>query len=59
MLDAEYPHAHEIAAKYRKALATIIANGRYRQIVEKYYPNGKIPSGWFSHLKHFQQLYTF
>ncbi|TAN71004.1 MAG: transporter substrate-binding domain-containing protein [Methylobacter sp.] len=59
MLDAEYPHAVEIAAQYRKGLAAIIANGRYQQIVEKYYPDGQLPSGWFANLQRFQQLYSF
>jgi len=59
MLDAEYPHAAEIAAQYKKGLATIIANGHYQKIVEKYYPDGQLPSGWFDNLQRFQQLYSF
>lgn len=59
MIDAEYPRAEEIAAAYRKGLAAIIANGRYQKIVEKYYPDGRLPKGWFSHLQRFQQLYSF
>lgn len=59
MLDAEYPHADEIAAQYRKGLAAIIANGRYQKIVEKYYPDGQLPAGWFADLQRFQQLYSF
>lgn len=59
MIDAEYPQANEIAAQYRKGLAAIIANGRYRQIAEKYYPDGQLPPGWFAHLQRFQQLYAF
>lgn len=59
MLDAEYPHADEIAEKYRQGLAAIIANGRYQKIVEKYYPDGQLPAGWFEHLQRFQQIYSF
>jgi len=59
MVDADYPHAGEIAKQYRNGLAAIIADGRYQKIVEKYYPDGQLPAGWFENLQRFQRLYTF
>lgn len=59
MLDADYPNAHEIAAQYKKGLAEIISDGRYQKIVQKYYPDGRLPTNWFDNLKRFEQLYSF
>lgn len=59
MIDAEYPHAEEIAEQYRSGLEIIIADGRYRRIVEKYYPDNQLPADWFVHLRRFQSLYAY
>ena len=59
MLDAEYPNAKAIADQYRKGLAAIIADGTYQRIVEKYYPDGKLPDDWFVQLERFQRLYAY
>lgn len=58
MLDADYPHAKDIAMRYRKGLSAIIADGRYQRIVEKYYPDNQLPADWFAHLQRFQRLYA-
>lgn len=59
MIDANYPSADSIAERYREGLANIIANGRYQQIVERYYPDGKLPDGWFDNLNRFQLMYAY
>lgn len=59
MLDAEYPHAQEIAQQYRKGMEAIIADGRYQRIVEHYYPDNQLPTDWFVHLLRFQKLYAY
>lgn len=59
MLDADLPDVASIGNQYRKGLETIIANGRYQQIIEKYYPDHQIPTDWFTQLQRFQQLYDF
>ncbi len=58
MLDAEYPNANTIAEQYRQGLAAAIADGTYQRIVEKYYPEGRLPADWFVHLQRFQRLYA-
>ena len=59
MLDAEYPDVDAIATQYREGLKAIIADGRYQQIVEKYYPDGQLPVDWFANLQRFQELYAY
>ena len=59
MIDANYPNADSIAERYREGLAIIIANGEYQRIVERYYPDGKLPDGWFDSLSRFQQMYAY
>ncbi|WP_404355860.1 substrate-binding periplasmic protein [Methylotuvimicrobium sp. KM1] len=59
MIDANYPNADNIAERYRQGLASIIANGRYQQIVERYYPDGKLPADWFADLERFQKMYAY
>ncbi|WP_341328198.1 transporter substrate-binding domain-containing protein [Methylotuvimicrobium sp. KM2] len=59
MIDANYPNADSIAERYREGLASIIANGEYQRIVERYYPDGKLPNGWLDNLSRFQQMYAY
>lgn len=59
MLDAELPDAASLAESYRKGLSAIIADGGYQRIVEKYYPDGRLPADWFSQLARFQALYAY
>ena len=57
MIDAGYPNAEEIADKYRSGLETVLANGTYKSILEKYYGPNNVPRDWFMHLIRFKAQY--
>jgi len=57
MLAEKYPHAKELAKKYRKGLRIITENGTYQDILEKYYGKNRIPVDWFSNLTRFADMY--
>lgn len=59
MIDAKYPNARQLGIQYKKALAEIIENGSYHEIVEKYYGKDHIPNGWFADMIKYQRLYRF
>lgn len=59
MIDANYPNAHQLGEQYKKALAEMIENGSYYDIIEKYYGEGHIPDDWFINLNKYQRLYRF
>lgn len=59
LIDADYPNAHQLGADYKKALAEIIENGVYQQIIEKYYGKQPIPENWFADMMKYQRLYRF
>lgn len=59
LLAEGYPDARAIGKKYRKGLQRIIRNGKYREILAKYYGKGKIPGDWFDTLQKFERLYDF
>lgn len=56
MLDKNYPYAKEIAARYREGLAKIIKNGRYAEIIRRYYSEDP-PVTWFKELNRFAHFY--
>ncbi len=56
MLDKNYPNANKIAARYRQGLAKIIKNGRYAEIINRYYIQ-KPPENWFKDLTRFTRFY--
>lgn len=57
MIDVGSKNAEEIAKKYEKGLNTIMSNGKYLDILEKYYGQGNIPMDWFRHLDRFKAGY--
>jgi len=59
LLASDYPQARAIGKKYREGLKRIIRNGKYRQILEKYYGKGKVPDDWLRDLQGFERLYDF
>ncbi len=56
MLDKNYPNADAIAQRYRQGLAEIIKNGRYAEIINRYYLQPP-PASWFKELNRFTKLY--
>jgi polar amino acid transport system substrate-binding protein len=56
MLDKNYPNADVIAQRYRQGLAKIIKNGRYSEIINRYYLQSP-PELWFKELNRFTRLY--
>lgn len=57
MLDRNYPNATTIAQRYRQGLAQIIKNGRYSEIINRYYNQQQTPASWFKELNRFTRLY--
>ncbi len=57
LIDEKYPQAERIGVKYREALREIIENGKYLQILEKYYGSDQVPDNWFDKLHRFERLY--
>lgn len=57
MLDRNYPNANVIAARYREGLAKIIKNGRYSEIINRYYEQPPASNRWFKELNRFTRLY--
>lgn len=56
MLDQNYPNADAIAQRYRYGLAKIIKNGRYFEIINRYYLQPP-PKSWFKELNRLTRLY--
>jgi polar amino acid transport system substrate-binding protein len=59
MIAEDYPNAKEIGDKFRAGLKTIINNGVYHMILEKFYGADKVPVNWHKDLEKFNQLYSF
>jgi len=59
LLAEGYPQAGKIGTKYREGLQRIIANGKYRKILEKYYGEGRVPANWRKDLQRFERIYDF
>jgi len=57
MIDADYPNAKQIADQYRAGLDTVVANGTYRSILQKYYGPNNVPKDWFVQLLRFRAQY--
>ncbi len=57
MIDKHFPGGKELGAKYTNGLKIIIENGKYIEILEKYYGRGKIPQDWFMQLEKFKHIY--
>jgi polar amino acid transport system substrate-binding protein len=56
MLDKNYPNANKIAERYRQGLVKIIKNGRYSEILHRYYFQLP-PENWFKDLTRFTHFY--
>lgn len=57
MISKHHPGGKALGEKYRNGLKTIIANGKYNEILEKYYGQGKIPQDWSMQLEKFNYIY--
>ncbi len=57
MIDWNYPDGKRLGAKIDKGLKEIIANGKYLQILEKYFGQGRVSSDWFIELEKFGSKY--
>nr|WP_320042477.1 transporter substrate-binding domain-containing protein [uncultured Desulfobacter sp.] len=57
MIDKYFPGGKELGEKYTNGLKMIIENGKYIEILEKYYGRGKIPHDWFMQLEKFNHIY--
>ena len=58
MFHRDYPHGKELGSRYLNGLMTIIENGKYHQILEKYFGEGNIPEHWFSQLGKYINRYA-
>ena len=58
MISENQANGEAIGEQLKSSLETIIEDGRYRKILEKYYGE-KIPANWFEELAKFQRLYDF
>jgi len=59
LLDKDYPHATAIGERYRQGLQSIIKNGKYKEIVDKYFDNTHVDREWRKHLERFSRVYNF
>jgi len=59
LIDVNYPNAHQLGEQYREALNIMIEDGRYSDIVGKYYGKTGIPDNWFVTMNKYQRLYRF
>ena len=59
MINENLPNAQYIAQQYKQALQHIIEQGRYQNIIEKYYGKKGLPESWLKKLQRFEQLYNF
>ncbi|MBF0508480.1 MAG: transporter substrate-binding domain-containing protein [Deltaproteobacteria bacterium] len=57
MFDKDYPGGGELGRKYETGLDKIISDGKYKQILEKYYGKGNIPAEWFIQMEKFKYLF--
>lgn len=57
MIDKHLPGGKELGEKYVNGLKRIIENGKYVEILEKYYGRGEIPQDWFMQLEKFKRIY--
>ncbi|MES9972179.1 MAG: transporter substrate-binding domain-containing protein [Candidatus Thiodiazotropha sp.] len=57
MIDDSYPDGQRLGENITKGLEMIINNGKYQEILEKYYGKGNIPADWFSLLEQYRQMY--
>lgn len=59
MLNDELENAKSIGEQYKQALATIIADGRYQNIINKYYGKNNSLSDLFADLQRFERIYSY
>lgn len=58
MIDSSTPDALTLGHRYQEGLHRIMKNGKYREILQKYYGKTAIPSDWSSKLANFEALYS-
>jgi polar amino acid transport system substrate-binding protein len=57
MIKNNYPKGKLLEKKIKSGLNTIINNGKYHEILEKYYGKGNIPVDWFKLLERYRDMY--
>ena len=57
MIESNSPNGRLLGENIKKGLEVIIKNGKYHEILEKYYGEGNIPGDWFKLLERYQQMY--
>lgn len=57
MIDNNYPNGRQLGEKIKKGLEIIINNGKYHEIIEKYYGKGNVPGDWYKHLARYRRMY--
>jgi polar amino acid transport system substrate-binding protein len=57
MIDSDYPDGEALGMKINEVLKKIIKNGKYTQILEKYYGKGNVPQDWFVELDAYRSNY--
>lgn len=59
LMAEEYPDGNQIGEKYREGLEAIIKNGKYHEILEKYYGKDGVPLDWLDKLRRFDRIYNY
>ncbi|MBW2607603.1 MAG: transporter substrate-binding domain-containing protein [Deltaproteobacteria bacterium] len=57
MIEKNFPKGEKLGRKYKEGLRKIVGNGKYREILEKYYDKGNIPRDWSKLLDRFGNMY--
>jgi len=57
MIDWNYPKGKKLGVRIGEGLTRIIKNGKYMQILEKYYGKGNIPDDFFADLEKYRNRY--
>lgn len=57
MIDKNFPNGEKLVRNYREGLRIIMENGKYRDILEKYYGKGNIPEDWSKLLDRYENMY--
>jgi polar amino acid transport system substrate-binding protein len=57
MIDRNYTHGRELGVRVEEGLKEIMENGKYLQILEKYYGKGNVPDDWFADLEKYRNRY--
>jgi polar amino acid transport system substrate-binding protein len=57
MIESNHPNGRQLGERLKAGLQTLINNGRYLDILEKYYGRGKVPADWLERLSKYSRTY--